>query len=128
MKGLETPTLTPVTLRRVIWIQVALTVIGLIVWGLARNRLGLLSFTFGALISTACFFLLTRAISAASTGRISAVTAVTSVLRLLIAGVIIHVILRTYEVLPVAVVCGILTPVAAITLEAIYELIYARTP
>jgi len=120
--------LTPATLRRIIWIQVALTVAGLVVWGLARHRLGLLSFTFGALVSTACFFLLSRAILAATSGRISAVTAVTSTLRLLIAGVIIHVILRTYEVLPVAVVCGILTPVAAITLEAIYELIYARTP
>jgi hypothetical protein len=120
--------LTPATLRRIVWIQVALMIAGLIIWGLARQRLGLLSFTFGALISTACFFLLSRAILAATSGRISAVTAVTSTLRLLIAGVIIHVILRTYEVLPIAAVCGILTPVAAITLEAIYELIYARTP
>ena len=120
--------LTSATLRRIIWIQVALMIAGLIIWGLARQRLGLLSFTFGALISTACFFLLSRAILATTSGRISTVTAVTSALRLLIAGVIIHVILRTYEVLPVAVVCGILTPVTAITLEAIYELIYARTP
>ena len=116
------------TLRRVMWIQAALIGAGFIIWGLARGRLGLLSFTFGALIATACFWLLTRAISAITGGSMGVVTAVTAALRLLVAGLVIHVILRTYEVLPAAVVTGILTPVVAITLEALYELIYARTP
>lgn len=121
-------TLSDGTLRRIAWIQAVIVVAGLIVWGLAKGRLGLLSFTFGALVSTACFWLLSRAVSAVSGSRLSMATAITSALRLLIAGFVIRAILSTYEVLPAAVVTGIATPVVAITLDVVYELLYARTP
>jgi hypothetical protein len=47
--------------------------------------------------------------------------------RLMLAGWVLYVILNTYQVHRTALALGIATPVAAITLVALYELLYARS-
>jgi hypothetical protein len=113
--------------RRMAWIQAALVVTGLIGWGLARGRIGLLSFGAGATVASLGFWVLYRIAAAMMGARPGVLATFLMTSRLLVAGVVLYVILRTYEVLPAAIVLGVLTPVLAILLATLYDFFYART-
>ena len=114
-------------LARIAWIHLGLVILGLIGWGWWMGRLGALSFLAGALVATLSFWLLHRFVSALGGCRPSPLTFVLLATRTLLAGVVLYVILDTYEVHRAAAASGILTPVAAITLATLYELINARS-
>lgn len=115
------------SIRRIAWVHAALVITGLIVWGLAAGRLGALSFLTGALTATLSFWLLYRFVSAMGGNRPGVITFVLIAMRLVLAGLVLYVILTTYEVHRMAAATGILAPVAAITLVTLYDLIYARS-
>ncbi len=115
-------------LKRVPIFQAVAILIGLIGFGIAKGKAGVLSFAVGATLATLSLWLIYRFVGALSgQQRPGALTFVLMATRLVLAGVILYAILRTYEVLLPAAACGVLTPVAAIILAAIYEHFYART-
>ena len=117
-------------LRRVRQLYVVLVVAGTIAFAAHGNRRNAASFLAGAAISGVSFWLLKRLVDDIGTALAGRKPRGTSVLvhvfRLLLLGGAIFVILKVYGASPKAVCVGLLVPVVSITLEALYELIYAR--
>ncbi len=114
-------------LSRVFWLQLALIAAGVGGWWFARGRVALISFLAGATVAAVSFWVLAR-LAASFQGQRSSPTGTLLVAsRLMIAGGVLYVILRTYEVHQGAIVTGLLTPVFAISLATAFELFYART-
>jgi hypothetical protein len=108
-------------LARISLIQALVILVGLAGFGLWLGRIGLLSFGAGATIASIMLWVLTRIASAASGSSPGPLTVLLFTSRLLIAGLILYVILRTYEVHLPALACGVLTPVLAILLATLYD-------
>lgn len=114
-------------LNRVMLFQVLVVILGLVGFGVTRGRLGALSFGVGAMLASLSLWLIHRFVSMLGGQRTGATTFLLMATRLLLAGVLLYVILKTYEVHLPAAACGVLTPVVAIILATIYEHFYART-
>lgn len=115
-------------LNRVFAVQGVLVVIGLVAFTMARGRLGGMSFLAGATVGTLSLWLLMRGISATGDGGTPSLAFLLMTGRLIIAGFILYVILRTYEVHLWAAAIGLLTHVIAIVLATLYDHFHARTP
>ena len=117
-------------LKRIRWIYVILLVAGMFVFAAQGNRRNAGSFLAGAAVSGISFWLLARLVadlgSALEGRKPSAAGVIVHTLRLALLGGALFVILKVYAAAPNIVGVGLLVPVASITLEALYELIYAR--
>ena len=117
-------------MRRIRWIYVVLLMAGMFVFATQGNRRNAGSFLAGAAVSGISLWLLTRLVrdlGGALEGRKPRATGVLlHALRLVFLGGALFVILKVYAASPFIVGVGLLVPVASITLEALYELIYAR--
>lgn len=114
--------------NRVFLVQGLLVLIGLIGFTVARGRLGGLSFLAGATVGTLSLWLLLRGVAATGDGGTPPLAFLMMSGRLLIAGFVLYVILRTYEVHLWAAAIGLLTHVIAIILATLYDHFHARTP
>lgn len=107
-----------------------LAAIGSAAWLLARGVPGLVSFLAGAGVSATSFWLLHRSTGdverAARGQQTSGLNAVFGGLRIFILGCLLYGILRSYGVFLPALATGLLLAVIAITIEALFELFYAR--
>ena len=116
---------------RVFRLAVGLVLIGGLVLFTVQGWRGLLSFLGGAAVSALSFWLLHRQVSdltSAGEGRpVSGPSMVLHLFRILILGGATYAIVNTYGALVPALACGLLTTVAAATLEVLIELFYART-
>jgi hypothetical protein len=115
-------------LNHVFVCQGLLVLIGLIGFVAARGRLGGMSFLAGATVGTLSLWLLVRGIGAARDGGTPSLAFLLMTGRLIIAGFILYVILKTYEIHLGAAVVGLLTHVIAIVLATLFDHFHARTP
>lgn len=115
------------TLNRIVWTQAGLALAGTTATASLLGRKGALGFVAGALIAAASFWVLHRFVAALGGERPNPLSFVLISVRLMLAGWVLYVILNTYQVHRTALALGIATPVAAITLVALYELLYARS-
>ena len=117
-------------LRRIRWIYIILLMAGMFVFAAQGNRRNAGSFLAGAATAGVSFWMLKRLVDdlgAAMDGRKpGAAGIIVHALRLTLLGGALFVILKFYAASPTIVGVGLLVPVASITLEALYELIYAR--
>ena len=116
-------------LGRVRQIYLVLVVAGTIGFAAQGNRRNAASFLAGAAISGVSFWLLKRLVDdvgAALEGHKPRGASVLA-LRLLLLGGAMFAILKVYGASPNYLCVGLLIPVVSITLEALYEWIYART-
>lgn len=114
-------------LRRIIRWQWRMAAGGLGAWWLFAGFSWALSFALGAGLALLSFFLLHRAVVRSEPGKSNVTAWLLAATRYLLYALIIFAIVKNYEVRLTAAVTGICISVAAITLEAIYELIHART-
>jgi hypothetical protein len=114
-------------LRRVIRWQFVIAAVGLVAWWLFAGFSEALSFALGAGLALLSFFLLHRVVVRTDENKSTVVAWLVAATRYLLYALIIFAIVRNYEVRLTAVLTGVCISVAAITLEAIYELIHART-
>jgi hypothetical protein len=114
--------------RRVFQVQAVLVVLGLIGFSLSRGRVGGMSFLVGATLGTLSLWVLFRVVGMAETTKVTPLTLLLISTRLLIAGLILYVILRTYEVHLGAAASGVLSHIVAIILATLYDYFHARTP
>lgn len=114
--------------NRVFLVQGLLVLVGLIGFTVARGRLGGMSFLAGATVGTLSLWLLLRGVAATGDGGTPPLALLMMSGRLIIAGLILYVILKTYEVHLWAAAIGLLTHVIAIVLATLYDHFHARTP
>ncbi len=116
--------------RRIRQIYVVLAVAGTIGFGAQGNRRNAASFLAGAGVAGLSFWLLKRLVDdvgAALEGRQPrGASMIVHAFRLLLLGGALFAILRVYGASPNSLCVGLLVPVVSITLEALYEWIYAR--
>ena len=119
-----------VVVRRVRQISLVLAVIGVIAFAAQGNRTNAWSFLAGAVIASVSFHLLHRLVSdlggALEGQKPSGASFVLHVVRMALLGGAAFAIVKVYGASVSALVVGLIVPVTAITLEALYELIYAR--
>ncbi len=119
-----------VVLRRIRQLYVVLVVAGTIGFAAQGNRRNAISFLAGAALSGLSFWLLKRLVDDLGTAlegrKPRGVTMVLHAFRLLLLGGATFAILRVYGASPNSLCVGLLVPVVSITLEALYEWIYAR--
>ena len=118
-------------LRRVRQIYVVLVVAGTIGFAAQGNRRNAASFLAGAVISGLSFWLLKRLVDDLGTAleghKPRGASMLVHALRLLLLGGAMFAILKVYGASPNSLCVGLLVPVVSVTLEALYEWIYART-
>lgn len=117
---------------RILKVCLGVVAAGLAVSAIWKGAAGALSFGAGASVSGTSFYLLHRLVrdvgKALAGGRGPGVfSVVLHGFRFFLLGGAAYAIVRIYEVFLPAFVAGLLVPVTAATLEALYELIYART-
>jgi hypothetical protein len=119
-----------VVVRRIRQICLVLIFIGTIGFAAQGNRWKAFSFLGGAAISSLSLYLLHRLVSdlgAALEGqKPRGATFVLHALRLILLGSAAFAIVKVYGASVSALAVGLIVPVTAITLEALYELTYAR--
>ena len=117
-------------MRRIARLIMALAVAGTLAWLAAKGARGAISFLSGAAVSTLSFWWLRQIVSgldeAVRGGNSSGAKAALHGLRIFVLCGVLYGILKVYQAFVPALVTGLLVAVAAITIEAIYELIYAR--
>ncbi len=120
-----------VIVRRIRRISLVLVVAGTIGFAAQGNRGKAWSFLGGAAISSLSFYLLHRLVAdlggALEGQKPRGASFVLHAFRLVLLGGATFAIVKVYGASSSALVVGLIVPVAAITLEAIYELIYARS-
>jgi hypothetical protein len=97
----------------------------LILWG-PRVALGFLIGTALSFVNLRALTTVVNAVGGSATPSLRA-SAILLALRYLIFGGVIYVIVKVLKITPAAVLAGLLVTIAAVMLEALYELIYART-
>ena len=119
-----------VVVRRVRRISLLLAVAGAIGFAAQGNRGKALSFLAGAGISCLSFYFLHRVVAdlggALEGQKPHGATFVLLAFRLVLLGGATFAIVKVYGASVSALAVGLIVPVTAITLEALYELIYAR--
>jgi hypothetical protein len=115
--------------HRILLISIAVGLIGALIagmhWGL---KIGV-GFLIGALLSLVNLHWLSALVNAIGDSGKAPLrgSAIILLLRFLILGALIYGIVKILKITPAALLAGLLVSVAAVTLEALYELIYART-
>ncbi len=99
--------------------QLLCAAIGFPVWWLLGGQREALSFAVGAVASIASFGLLDRLTTAVGGGAVSAPGVALSAIRIFVIGGVLFVIMSNYSLHPLAAGTGLLTTVAAITIEAL---------
>lgn len=117
---------------RILKVCLGVVAAGIAISAIWKGLAAALSFGAGAAVSLTSFYLLHRLVrdlgKALAGGRPpGAVSVVFHGFRFFLLGGAAYAIVRIYEVFLPAFVAGLLVPVTAATLEALYELIYART-
>lgn len=116
---------------RIAKLMAVLAAAGLAGWLMAKGVRGGVSFAAGAGVSALSFWWISRMAAgiekAALGGKTSGAKTVLNAFRIFLLGGGLYVIVRTYEVFIPALVTGLLVTVAAITIEALYEFLYARS-
>jgi hypothetical protein len=119
-----------VIVLRVRQISLVLALVGTIGFAAQGNRWKALSFLGGTAISCLSFYLLHRLVSdlggALEGKKPRGASFVLHAVRLVLLGGATFAILKVYGASASALVVGLIVPVTAITLEALYELTYAR--
>jgi len=119
-----------VVVRRVRQICLVLVLMGTIAFAAQGNRRNALSFLSGAAISRLSLYLLHRLVSdlggALEGKKPRGASFVLHALRLVLLGLAAFAIVKVYGASVSALAVGLIVPVTAITLEALYELTYAR--
>ncbi|MEZ5401051.1 MAG: ATP synthase subunit I [Bryobacteraceae bacterium] len=113
-------------IARVMRWQLSLAAAGAPAWWAARDGLHALAFAVGAAAAITSFWMLER-LTAAMGGPTSGAGLAASGLRLVLIGGALFVIITNYKLPVVPLGSGVLVTVAAITIEGIRELFYART-
>lgn len=111
--------------RRIYILMACLGVLGMAACALWKGFQGAASFASGAAISLASFLSLQQ-LSPVLTGKAGGARLLFLSFRMLLLFGFAYAILQIYEGFLPATACGLLLAVAAVTLEAIYQLIYAR--
>ena len=101
--------------------------IGLVTAGLLAGRAGLAGFFLGSLYSAFSFRFFHRVVEAMGTESPRKVSALFLTFRLLLLGGLLYVILKYLETSLPAALWGLFLGIAAVILESLYELFYART-
>ncbi len=114
--------------QRVFVVQAILVVLGIAGFALARGKIGGLSYLAGATVGTLSLWILFRGVGMSQGDKAAPLAMVMMSLRLLIAGFVLYVILRTYTVHTAAAACGVLTHIVSIVLATVYDNFNARTP
>ncbi len=117
---------------RILKVCLGVAAAGLLISAVWQGLRGALSFGAGAAISGSSFYMLHRLVrevgsTLAGGRRPGAFSVILHGFRFFLLGGAAYAIVRLYEVFLPAFVAGLLVPVTAATLEALYELIYART-
>lgn len=116
-------------MRRIALLMITLAAAGTLAWLAFRGGRAALSFLTGAAVSGVSFWWLQHMVAglekAVRDGKTPGGKAALHALRIFLLGGSLYVILKLYEVHVPALVTGLLVTVAAITLEAVRELIYA---
>jgi hypothetical protein len=119
-----------VIVRRVRQISLVLAIAGTIGFAAQGNRWKALSFLGGTAISCLSFYLLHRLVAdlggALEGKKPRGASFVLHAVRLVLLGGAAFAIVKVYGASASALVVGLIVPVTAITLEALYELTYAR--
>jgi hypothetical protein len=119
-----------VVLRRVRQISLVLAVAGAIAFAAQGNRGKAVSFLAGTAISSASFYFLHRLVAdlggALDGQKPRGASFVLHAFRLVLLGGATFAIVKVYGASVSALAVGLIVPVTAIILEALYELIYAR--
>jgi hypothetical protein len=113
-------------LRRIVWISVALAIAGAIVAYFKYGPANAAGFLAGSTLSIVSFHGLrrmVRGIGGPSTGPSTALFA----LRYFLVGGAVYVIVKSLEITAMPVLAGLFVAAAAVIVEILYELIYART-
>jgi hypothetical protein len=113
--------------NRIALAQGLVILLGLGIWALVLGWLGPISFGAGAMVASLGLWALHRFSSSLLGAKSHPLSAMMIASRLLIGGLLLYVILKTYEVHTVAISTGVLTPALAIVLAVLYEHFYART-
>jgi hypothetical protein len=115
---------------RIVRMMAALALIGVVACWFWAGKRGALSFLTGSGVAALSFYLLHRLVrdlaSAAAGAKVRGASLVLHAVRLLLLGGALFAIIRSYGVFVPALTAGLLIVVAAATLEALYELFYAR--
>lgn len=99
--------------------QLICAAVGLPAWWILAGQREAVSFAVGALISILSFGLLDRFTAAFGGGPVSRPGVALSAIRILLIGGLLFVIMSNYSLHPLAAGTGLLTTVAAITIEAL---------
>lgn len=111
---------------RIARLMLGLAVAGAAVSWFVAGRAGVTGFLGGALLSSVSFWLLHRLVRDLTGARTTGPSVLLHAFRFILLAGLAYGILRTYEVSLKAMGAGLLLAVVAITLEAVYELVYAR--
>ena len=115
----------PAPFRRIYQLMAGLAVAGLVACAFWKGVQGALSFACGGVISVASFWSLQQA-GPVLAGKAGNLRIFFLSFRLLLLFAFAYAILNIYEGFLPATACGLLLSVTAITLEAVFQLIYAR--
>ncbi|HWI18460.1 MAG TPA: ATP synthase subunit I [Vicinamibacterales bacterium] len=110
-----------VFVQRVFLLLAAIIAAGLAVAWFAAGRTGAVSFSAGALVSAASFWLLSRVTTAMGGAKPSPLGSILITVRLLIAGWVLYLVLERYEIDRAVLACGLLTPVAAVSANVLLD-------
>jgi len=116
-------------LWRIVRISIAVGFVGALIAGMIWGPKIGAGFLIGALLSLVNLQWWTAVASAiAGSGKaLLRASAIVLTLRYLLIGGVIYAIVKILKITPAALLAGLLVSVAAVMLEALYELIYART-
>jgi hypothetical protein len=110
--------------QQILPVQAALILLGVLGWGAALGKLGVLSFAAGATVSVASFWILNRLAGVAAGKMPGPLSGFLIAVRLLAAGYVLYVILNTYAIDRTALLTGLLTPAASLLFHCLF---YARS-
>lgn len=113
-------------LTRIVRISIGLGVLGAMFTLIRHGPRAAVGFQAGAMISILSFHGLRRMVEGMGGGG-SAPSAAIFGLRYFLVGGAVYVIVKVLEITPMAVLAGLFVPAAAVIIEILYELIYART-
>ena len=116
-------------LRRIRLISIAVGLIGALIAGMRWGPKIGVGFLIGALLSLVNLQWWNTVVSAIGGSGKAPLrgSAIILLLRYLLIGGVIYAIVKVLKITPAPLLAGLLVSVAAVTLEALYELIYART-
>jgi len=120
-----TPDFYDRALTRIFRFSVGLGIVGMIVTLLKYGPRTAAGFLAGSTISMLSFLGLSRMVASIGSGSSGLATALFG-FRLMLVGGAVYVIVKVLEVTPMAVLAGLFVTAAAVIIEILYELVFAR--